>query len=62
MQCAINKKKRKVTTVTMTIPTHPEMMGQVVLGMYVVDMNVINKHLSITLVQVKLPTCKHNIF
>ncbi len=41
-------------TVTVTIQTHPEMMGQVVLGMYVVDMNVINKHLSITLVQLKL--------
>ncbi len=48
MKHAINKKKRKRTV---TIQTHPEMMGQVVLGIYLVDMNVINKHFSITLVQ-----------
>ncbi len=43
-----------VTTVTVMIQMHPEMMGRVVLGMYVVDMNVVNKHLSITLVRLKL--------
>ena len=43
-----------IAAVTMMIPTHPKMMGQVVPGMYIVDMNVINKHLSVTLVQLKL--------
>ncbi len=43
-----------ITTVTVTIQAHLEMMGRVVLGMYVVDMNVVNKHLSNILVRLKL--------
>jgi hypothetical protein len=39
--------------VTMMIQTHPEMMGWLV-GVYVEDMNVISKHLSNTLVLLKL--------
>ena len=40
---------------TATIPAHPEMMGRGVLGIYVIDISVINNNLSIILVQLKVP-------
>jgi hypothetical protein len=52
-------KRRTIPVVTVvvlaTIPAHPEVMGTVVLGMHVGNTTVINKKMTLTPVQLKLP-------
>jgi len=46
-----------IKTATVMIQTHPEKMGWVLLGIYMLDLTVINQKLSTIWVRLKLPTC-----
>ena len=53
-------KRRNISIITVVAiamtPVHPEVMGMVVLGMHVRNIAVINRHLTLTPVQLKLPS------